>query len=57
MTDEIDPTLHTDAAVSRASWVIGVAAALVFGMAVGAAMSDATAPGCEQRAAVHTTDR
>lgn len=38
--NEIDPTVHSDAAVSRATWMIGVAAALTFGMAIGVAVTD-----------------
>lgn len=42
--NEFDPTTHPDPAVSKATWVIGVAAALVLGMAIGVVMTEAAAP-------------
>ncbi|MFD4468436.1 hypothetical protein ACFWPA_09095 [Rhodococcus sp. NPDC058505] len=51
-----DPVDRIDAGVARSTWVIGVAAALVLGIAIGAVMNEAAAapaPGgaCEQRSA------
>ncbi|MGW4480839.1 hypothetical protein [Rhodococcus triatomae] len=46
MTHQFE-TPAPDREVARATWVIGVAAALVFGMALGVAVGDAAAPaGC-----------
>ncbi|GAA4478631.1 hypothetical protein GCM10023094_22660 [Rhodococcus olei] len=44
MTNEFDPTGHTDDAVRRATRVIGLAAALVLGITIGVATADVTAP-------------
>ncbi|MFF0817484.1 hypothetical protein ACFYVR_20305 [Rhodococcus sp. NPDC003318] len=39
------PTWTGDDAVSRAAWVIGIAAALVLGIAIGAAVTDGAGTG------------
>ncbi|MFD1811908.1 hypothetical protein [Rhodococcus gannanensis] len=43
MTHESETPAH-DPDIARATWVIGVAAALVFGMALGVAVGDVAAP-------------
>lgn len=44
MTHPFEPPAHADRDLTRATWMIGVASALVLGMTIGVAVGDAAGP-------------